>query len=117
MRGASPGGGSDGAALPTDNTDWGESFDDFSYQSLMSQDQPIQKVPSSHVEVLEPPPLHGPWQLAPKSLRSGLVQVMGNRCGLLSTTVRKCPARSSNITYPQVLPSNIWPDVQAVSGI
>ena len=98
MRGASPGEGSDGAALPTDNTDWGESLDDFWCQSLMSQDQPILKVLSSLVEVLGPPPLHGLWQLAPKSLRNGLVQATVTLCGHLSTTVRESPARSSNIT-------------------
>ena len=53
----------------------------------MFQDQPIEKVPLSLVGVQELPPLHGPWQLAPRSLRSGPVQVTGSLCGLLSITV------------------------------
>jgi hypothetical protein len=57
----------------------------------MSQDHPISQVLSSHVEVRELLPLRGLWQLAPRSLRNGLVQATEILSGLLSTTVNPTP--------------------------
>jgi hypothetical protein len=87
MRGAAPGEGSDGAALPTDNTDWGELLEGLRYNLLMLQDQPIEMVPLSLVVVQERPLLRGPWQLAQKSLRNGLAPVTVTLYGPLSTMV------------------------------
>ena len=62
--GTAPGESSDGAARPTENTDWGKSLERIVVMPVLTiQDHPTGTLESSLAEARNPPQLRGSWML------------------------------------------------------